>query len=332
MAVIYLTSDTPGAGKTALASALGLSLSSSGRKATYFKPFSPTLADDNDTMFVSGQILGRQGSSPISGGGDADSVEKAAEKVRELSNGADIVLVEGPTLSGDDTDSQLASSLIGFLGGGSILVVAYRPGMTADDIVRSASALGSSLLGVVINMVTQYKQDYVHSQIVSTLESQGIKTLAVIPEDRTLLAPTVAQIGSHLAGEFVVGDPDRDDLIERVLIGGNILDWGETYFGRHENKAVIVRGDRPDIQMAALNTSTACLVLTGGHDMNQYIRLQADSQDVPVLVLESDTLTAAQALQELSGRSSVHHVAKAQRFLELLAKHGDLEAITTPAA
>ena len=174
--------------------------------------------------------------------------------------------------------------------------------MTADDIARSASALESSLLGVVINMVTRYKHDYVQSQIAPPLESQGIKTLAVIPEDRTLLAPTVSQIASHLAGEFVVGDPDRDDLIERVLIGGNILDWGETYFGRHENKAVIVRGDRPDIQMAALNTSTACLVLTGGHDLNQYIQLQADSQDVPVLVLESDTLTAARAFEELSGQ------------------------------
>ena len=332
MAVIYLTSDTPRAGKTALASGLGLSLSSSGKKTAYFRPFSSTPDDDNDSRFVSEQILGVTASSPISGGGDAASVEKAAEKVRELSNEVDIVLVEGPTLSGDDTDGQLASSLIGSLGGGSVLVAAYRPGMTADDVARSASALGSSLLGVVINMVTQYKQDYVQSQIAPTLESQGIKTFGVIPEDRTLLAPTVAQIGSHLAGEFVVGDPDRDDLIERVLIGGNILDWGETYFGRHENKAVIVRGDRPDIQMAALNTSTACLVLTGGHDMNQYIRLQADSQDVPVLVLESDTLTAAQAVQELSGRSSVHHVAKAQRFLELLEEHGNLEAITTPAA
>ncbi len=328
MPVIFITSDTSGAGKTALASALGLSLTASGRKSTYFKPFSPTPSDDNDTAFVSEQVLEGQGSSPVSGGGDADSVKKAAEKARELSNGSDIVLVEGPTLSGADSDGELASSLIGSLGGGSILVAAYRSGMTADDIARSTSALGNSLLGVVINMVTQYKRDYVQSQIAPALESQGIKTLAVIPEDRTLLAPTVAQIGSHLAGEFVVGDPDRDDLIERVLIGGNILDWGETYFGRHENKAVIVRGDRPDIQMAALNTSTACLVLTGGHDMNQYIQLQADSQDVPVLVLESDTLTAARAMEEVSGSSSVHHVAKAQRFLELLEEHGDLETIT----
>ena len=328
MPVIYLTSDTPGAGKTALASAIALSLSSSGTKPAYFKPFSSTPDADNDTVFVSGEILGGQGSSPVSGGGDADSVEKAAEKVRELSNGADIVLVEGPTLSGADADGELASSLVGSIGGGSVLVAAYRPGMTADDVARSASALGNSLLGVVINMVTQYKRDYVQSQIAPALESQGIKTLAVIPEDRTLLAPTVAQIGSHLDGEFVVGDLDKDDLIERVLIGGNILDWGETYFGRHENKAVIVRGDRPDIQMAALNTSTACLVLTGGHEMNQYIQLQADSQDVPVLVLESDTLTVAHAVEGLSGSSSVHHVAKAQRFLELLTEHGDLEAIT----
>ena len=330
MPVIYLTSDTPGAGKTALASALALSLSSSGKKTAYFKPFSST--PDEDSRFVSEQILGETASQSISSDADADSVDKAAEKVQELSNAADVVLVEGPTLSGADTDGELVASLIGNQGGRSILVTPYCPGVTADDIAKSASVLESSLLGVVINGVTRYKHDYVQSQIVPTLESQGIKTIGVIPEDRTLLAPTVAQIGSHLDGEFVAGDPDRDDLIERVLIGGNILDWGETYFGRHENKAVIVRGDRPDIQMAALNTSTTCLVLTGGHDLNQYIQLQADSQDVPVVVLESDTLTAAQALQELSGSTGVHHIAKAQRFLELLTEHGDPEAITAPAA
>ncbi len=329
MAVIYLTSDTPGAGKTALASALALSWSSSGKKTAYFKPFSSTPDDDKDTIFVSEQILGGRSSPPIAGNrGDAASVEKAAEKVRELAGISDCVLVEGPTLSGTDVDGELASSLIGDLGGGAVLVAVYRSGVTAEDIGQSPSALASSLLGVVVNSVTKYKGDYVQSQIVPALESRGIKTLGVIPEDRTLLAPTVGQIASHLAGEFAVGGPDRDDLVERVLIGGNIMDWGETYFGRHEKKAVIVRADRPDIQMAALNTSTACLVLTGGHDLNQYIQLQADSQDVPVLVLESDTLTVARAFEELSGSTGVHHIAKAQRFLELLTEHGDLESIT----
>ncbi len=332
MAVIYLTSDTPGAGKTALASALALSWSSSGKKVAYLKAFSSDREDDKDTFFVSERILGGEGSLPIYGdGGDEAAVEKAAEKVRDLAGSSDCLLVEGPTLSTPDKDGALASSLIGDLGGGAILVAAYRRGLTAEDIAQSASALGSSLLGVVINSVTMYKRSYVRSQVAPELESRGIKTLGILPEDRTLLSPTVGEIASHLAGEFAVGDPDRDDLVERVLIGGNIMDWGETYFGRYENKAVIVRGDRPDIQMAALNTSTACLVLTGGHDLNQYIRLQADQQDVPLLVLESDTLTTAQAFEELSGRSGVHHIGKAQRFLELLREHADMESIDRAA-
>ena len=103
MAVIYLTSDTLGAGKTALASALALSWSSSGKKTAYFKPFSSTPDDDKDTIFVSEQILGGRGSPPIAGNrGDAASVETAAEKIRELAGISDCVLVEGPTLSGTD--------------------------------------------------------------------------------------------------------------------------------------------------------------------------------------------------------------------------------------
>ena len=54
----------------------------------YFKPFSSTPEDDKDTVFMSGTILGGQAEILLfpTTASDTASVEKAAEKVRELSN------------------------------------------------------------------------------------------------------------------------------------------------------------------------------------------------------------------------------------------------------
>ena len=57
----------------------------------------------------------------------------------------------------------------------------------------------------------------------------------------------------------------------------------------YENKAVIVRGDRPDLQMAALNTSTACIVLTKGVEPIEYVRYEAEQEEVSLIVVETDT-------------------------------------------
>ena len=81
-----------------------------------------------------------------------------------------------------------------------------------------------------------------------------MKVIAAIPEDRRLLGMSVEQLAQHLGGKFLNWEEKKDNFVEHFLIGGMVLDWGVLYFQRFDNKAVIVRGDRPDIQMAALRT------------------------------------------------------------------------------
>ena len=65
-------------------------------------------------------------------------------------------------------------------------------------------------------------------------------------------------------------------------MGGWGLDAGELYFGLRESKAVIVRGDRPDMQMAALTTPTTCMLLTQGIEPIEYVRNEAELEEVPI--------------------------------------------------
>ena len=73
---------------------------------------------------------------------------------------------------------------------------------------------------------------------------------------------SVGELAKHLGGE-IVNCPERsEELVENLMLGALSVDSGLDYFRRKTNKAVIARGDRPDLQMAALETSTKCLILS----------------------------------------------------------------------
>ena len=102
----------------------------------------------------------------------------------------------------------------------------------------------------------------VDNRLLPELSLDGISMIKVIPEKRVLIAPTVAQIVEHIQGKYFANADRNEDLVEHLLIGGLITEWGGNYFNRFSNQAVIVRGGRIDIQMSALNFPLNLLILT----------------------------------------------------------------------
>ena len=45
------------------------------------------------------------------------------------------------------------------------------------------------------------------------------------------------------------------------MVGGFGMDPGQYVFNTRNKKAVIVRGDRPDVQMSALETQMSCFIM-----------------------------------------------------------------------
>ena len=105
------------------------------------------------------------------------------------------------------------------------------------------------------------------------------------------------------------------------------LDPGELRFGLYDNNAIVVRGDRPDIQMSALNSSVSCLVLTGGIEPIEYITYEAGEEEVPVMVVEADTDSTMYALNEVTSGARMNSAAKVARFAELLRTHADSDML-----
>ncbi len=332
MPVIYVTSDRSRAGKTAVSVGLSQSLKDSDTSFSLLKPLvirEHTHFGQNDINILkkmNNPHVSQELNWPVILTSDAEQYEKSLSEgikvVSEYSNGSEFSILEG--LSGLGGDSgQISKRLVEELGAKVLVVIGQGIDLGLAASIEAASLYGDKLFGVIINAVSKYKLRELKQNVVPKIEDQGIQVLGVIPEERVLLGTTVQQIADHISGEIINSEEKKDNFVDNYLIGGMVLDWGVFYFERHQNKAVIVRGDRPDIQMAALKTATSCLILTGGHDPIQYVEYEASEEEIPIIKVSTDTLETTTVLETLQDESMFDHPVKYKHFNNLLAKNCD---------
>ena len=330
LAILFVLSDRKGAGKTCLVMAMLSLLAQRGKSGAYFKPFSATPEADPDLAAVSAGFPDLEIPAPVSlpASLNPELTHQIGERVTALQSSCDLVLVEGPDLE-DHTSlvSALDADLVAALGARELLLCTYRRELDEESLSSVCGLFGNRLAGVLLNQVTVHRLGDVHRRLIPALAARNIPVIGGIPEDRSMLAVTVEQIAGHLGGRWVQEAVDTGGCVDRFLIGGNIMDSGPSYFGRHSSQAVITRAERPDIQMASFTGDTKCLILTGGAMPTEYIRVEARKHQVPMLLVESDTLSTAEALSGLIERSAPPTAQKVQRFTELVAQHLNQDAL-----
>ena len=300
-------------GKSSLAYALLARLRDAGRSVAYCKPFSPTPEADADHLFAAEVLAGALGVAvgpaprPLDGG-----MDEATAAIAELARQHEAVIVEAAS-------GSPAAELAGAINARIIEVRSYAPdqdwGVAADE---AAGHWGARLDVLVINAVPPYRRGIVYEGEAGSWSE--VKTL-VIPESRVMLAPTVAQIAEQLDAVWTLDPVNADALVERYLIGGNIMDNGPTYYGRYDNQAVITRAQRPDIQLASMLPQTRCLVLTGPGEPTEYVKAEARERDIPLLQVFIPTIDAADALDLLIDAATCHSLAKVRHYAALLEEH-----------
>ena len=341
MAVLYIAGSGKGAGKTALATGLAHRMAQAGRSVALIKPLrlvaSPDEAStpDPDISFYN-QVLPN---NPQPQGWplavtveqlaeDASLPQRVGELVAAAAPGAETIIVEGlDGLGADDPTAQASASVVRALDARVVAVAQYSSSLQATDFAQVTQLFNSALLGLILNGIWRHRTQATNSNLVPALHAQGVPVLGVVPEDRRMLAPSVRDLADHLEGEILLFPEKDDELVEYIMTGGWFLDQGAYVLSRREQKAVVVRGDRPDLQMAALETSTACLVLTEGQNPIQYVTYHAEEEEVPLLLVQTPTLQTMEALHTVADRVTVHNPRKAARFAELLAEHCNLEAL-----
>jgi BioD-like phosphotransacetylase family protein len=149
----------------------------------------------------------------------------------------------------------------------------------------------------------------------------------VLPEVKALAALSVGEIADVLHAEALTETIDREAQVETLTVGAMTADIALSRFRKQQNKAVITGGDRTDIQLAALETSTTCLILTGNLRPRPLIVKQAEDLGVTVLLVGSNTIDTVEALERVFGKTRLGQPAKLAQFESLLAEHVDMRKL-----
>jgi hypothetical protein len=173
-------------------------------------------------------------------------------------------------------------------------------------------------LTIALNMVPPMFKTIVSTSIADFIESSDMKFLGSIYRNRELFAPSVQEILKALDGQMVVGEEKEDVLVDRFMVGSMAPENALKWFRRAKNKAVITSGDRADICMAAMETDTNLLILTGGMGPNIRTLAQAREKGIPIMMTGYDTYTTGQIVDSLIGTVTTENIQKVPVVVKIL--------------
>ncbi len=334
---LYVTSLDSAVGKTAICAGLGKHLLGDGKKVGFFKPIitgsetPPAAGADRDAAFMK-YILALEEPldwlCPVISGQDnlANRIKEACAKV---SRGKDVVIVEGTCRPSPNGNLGKASYQVAEALEARVIVVAdYSKNVLKPEFINSSKDFGEYLLGVVLNKVPRNQLERVSGEISARFGEAGVDVLGVFPEDRVLFTLTIGELAEHIQGEILNCAEEAVGLVENLMLGAMCLDSGPEYFGRKTNKAVVVRGERPDMQLAALETSMRCLVLSGNTASPITTVLhKAESKGIPIILAKGDTIATVTGIEDALGKTRFSQERKLPRLAEIMEQHFNFQAV-----
>ena len=277
-------------------------------------------------------VLGRKLMKQAATGKAQKNLEKIEKAYNKLSRGKDIMVVLGfgniwsGTCIGVDQISLIRKM--------NARVLLVCPGDieicdTVDHLVPVKKTIGKNLIGVVFNRIPRARFESFRQEIAVPLKKRyGIETLGLIRMDDQLGSITVSRLFSLLNARIICGRDHLDKPVERFAIGAMNLESAMRYFRQIRNKAVITGGDRSDIQLAAIETNTQCLILTGKNlHPAPIIVSRADELGIPIAEVATDTFTVVDAVEHLFGHTALRDDVKAKRAVEIVKKNVNLNRI-----
>ena len=349
--LIFLSTE-PYSGKTGMALNVAREFETRGRKVGFFKPVGNlplrkgSEVWDRDAVFAK-QVLHLEESAericPViltskeSGHRLREDIDGTSERVVEafktVSEGKDLLVMEG---SGHINDGRLyhvsAVDLVSLLDLRAVLVIKLdNPYEIVDDVLVLSDRLGDHLAGVVFNWVKESNISVLKELIIPFLEKEGISCFGVIPRDESLVAVSVKTLARALGGRLLCAEDKTDKMIESFMVGAMGQEQALRFFRRRSHKAVITGGDRTDVQLAALETQTACLILTGNYAPPATVLAVAESKGVPIILVDMDTLSAVERTENIIGQMRIDDEGKLNEMQKRMKEFLDIDRLCEAA-
>jgi hypothetical protein len=298
---------------------------------------------DEDSAFVQSALGLAEGSlvpSPVivtpeslrqrlEAGQPEDLLPRVLAAAEQAGRDMDVLLLEGGATLREGYAMGLSNPrLAEALGAPIVVVVKYHAEMQClDDALTAQFRLRQLLLGVIVNAVPPEGEEFVQRHVGPFLKRAEIRMLGALPRRSTLSAMSLGELSKLLGATVLTKDFDPQRLAQAFTVGAMTLEAALSRFRRQQDKVVITGGDRADIQLAALETSTVALILTGNLHPSPLVLQQAEAVGVPVLLVPTNTMETVEKIERTYGKTRLGQPEKLEAFMELMAAHVDTAAI-----
>jgi BioD-like phosphotransacetylase family protein len=293
MPALQVVSSQPGAGKTTVAVSLAQGFAREGRRVRLERAGSSAAASEDAATFSEYLF--------------ASSSGLAVSKPPAVT-GDEIVIVELD--AGAPPEPNIPA-----------LISVYGAPSQADTTL--ADALGDRLIGTIAVAVDPQRIE----DVARDLTNAGLRPLALLPENLTLAAPSVAEIGAALGASVLHTAQNENEVVEDVLIGPVYADPARPLFRRYAHKAVLAPFNKTDLHLVAIETEAACLVITGGKDPSPYVIDRAHHGNTTLLLSPKDTPGTVASLGGVWSRNRFRGEAKAAAALDACSSRLDFAGL-----
>jgi BioD-like phosphotransacetylase family protein len=254
--------------------------------------------------------------------GLADLIQESYQRVAA---DRDVVIVGGVgDLSRGSLLSLSAPAVAELLEARMVVMAKFASDAAVEEVLLARRLLGTGVAGVLFNHVGPDDRETLEGPLGQYLDSRGIPVLGILPPDELLGAITVRELVHHLPAKLLCCEKALDQLVVHFVIGAMGVASAAKYFRQVADKAVITGGDRADIQLAALQTATKAIVLTGNIYPSAVIVNRAQQLGVPLLLAAHDTLATVEKIERTVGRLRIRASAKVDRARGLFRQHVDM--------
>ena len=208
-----------------------------------------------------------------------------------------------------------------------LIVNLWEDSKSVDALLDAKKQLGDNFAGAVLNAVDPKEVEKIKTKIIPSLQELNIEVFGVMPKSPLLRSVTVGELVRRLNAQVICCPEKEELLVETLSIGAMGVNSAMEFFRRRRNMAVVTGADRTDIQLAALEASTQCLILTGlGDPLSQLIH-RAEELEVPILKVELDTLATVEIIEQAFGHVRIHESIKASYAIQLVQENVNLKRI-----
>ncbi len=341
---LLIASSEPYTGKSATILGIAHQLQKKGIQLGYGKPIGTyfkaddTIQDEQDLNFIS-QILdlpSTRAKAPLLLLNEKTIIDALAQEtnyqsqLKEYFNSieGDLILLEGGgTLTQGNLFHLSVPEIAEQLDIPVLLVVKYESLLIIGQILHAKQLLGDRLTGVLINNVPTDSLDTIENNIKPFMKKKGIDILGVMPTDRLLQSVSVRELASQLNADILCREDRLDLMVESLTVGAMNVNSALEYFRRGTNMAVVTGSDRTDLQLAALESSTNCLILTGHTPPQELILARAKDLEIPILSVNIDTLSTVEIVDKAFGTVRLHETIKVECVQNLIEEHFQIDRL-----